>query len=34
LNKKEETLKTPQDFDMYRFLKFVEKETSLISEVK
>ena len=34
LNKKEKTINTPEEFDMYHFLKYVEKETSLISEVK
>jgi hypothetical protein len=33
-NKKNKTIKTPQQFDLYRFLKFVEKETKLISEVQ
>jgi len=34
LNKEERTINTPKEFDMYDFLKYVEKETSLISEVK
>ncbi len=34
LNKKEQTISSPKEFDLYKFLKYVEKETSLISEVK
>ena len=34
LNKKEQTINSPKQFDLYKFLKFVEKETSLITEVK
>lgn len=34
LNKNEKIISSPKAFDMYSFLKYVEKETSLISEVK
>ena len=34
LNKKEQTINSPKQFDLYKFLKFVEKKTSLITEVK
>jgi len=31
---KSKMIKTPEDFDLYKFLKFVEKQEKLISEVK
>lgn len=34
LNGKEQTISSPKEFDLYKFLKFVEKEEKLISEVK
>ena len=34
LNKVSKKINTPKEFDMYEFLKFVEKEENLISEVK
>ena len=33
LNGNSEKIKTPEEFDMYKFLQFVEKETQLIKEV-
>ncbi len=33
LNRVSKTIKTPKEFDMYEFLKFVEKQEKLISEV-
>ena len=33
LNSKIKSIKTPNEFDLYKFLKFVEKETNLISEL-
>ncbi len=33
LNRVSKTIKTPKEFDMYEFLKFVEKQGKLISEV-
>jgi len=34
LNQVPEIIKTPKEFDLYKFLKFVEKQEHLISEVK